>query len=87
MEDNTEHIKPFIPDDVYLPLTAYEYYELKSFLPTIGVYLQESQASYVWNMYRKIDGNNESQPCLCAISAGLWIKAVNYLNDWVKSKP
>jgi hypothetical protein len=83
MESNVTTIPP---DVVIHPLTMAEYLELKDFIFSIGARLPEQKMGYVWNMYNRIRGVNEKQPCGCQSAAKYWVDAINELRRWVESK-
>jgi hypothetical protein len=71
----------------YLPLTEEQFKELDSVLTNeIGAYIPENRMNYIWAMYVTVAGVHEPQPCGCQSAAGLWVKAVNTLNEWVKAR-
>ena len=67
-------------------LTKEEFSELELFITTLGAYLPENKAGYVWGMYNRLREENEPQPCMCASSGGHWKRAVDYLFNWVKEQ-
>lgn len=71
-------------ENKYHPLTEEEYLELKDKIQSIKDYLPEMLLNYVWGTYRKITKSNEHQPCSCGSAAGLWRKAVDVLQDYIK---
>lgn len=83
MEDN---ITTLPPEAVVHPLTLDEYYELKTFIKSIGARLPEGKMGYVWNSYNQLRGVQETQPCGCQSAAGHWVNAINFLKQWVESK-
>ena len=68
------------------PLTLDEFIELDTFINSLGSYLPDNKAAYVWNTFNRLRGENEPQPCTCPSSAGHWKRAVNYLLDWVNTR-
>ena len=64
--------------------TEEEYNELKANMERVKTHLPLDLTGYVWNSYRKIANTYEGQPCSCPSSAGLWIKATNTINDYIK---
>ena len=58
--------------------------ELKEFSSTLGAYLPEDKAPYVWNLYNHLRGENEVRPCTCASSGAHWKRAIDFLYDWTK---
>ena len=52
-------------------LNEQEFLELKEFITTLGAYLPENKAGYVWGMYNRIRDEREPQPCTCASSGAV----------------
>ena len=75
-----------IPSQIIHPLTFDEFIELDKFINSLGSYLPDDKAAYVWNNFNRLRGENEPQPCTCPSSAGHWKRAVNYLLDWVNTR-
>jgi len=73
-------------ENKYHPLTEERFIELRDFIQSIGAYLPENKAPYVWNMYNDLRGEREPQPCTCASSGAHWKRAMDYLYDWVKQR-
>lgn len=67
-----------------MKLTEEEYKELKEFLSTLGAYLPDNKAPYVWNLFNRLRNENEPQPCTCASSGAHWKRAIDFLYDWIK---
>lgn len=70
----------------YHPLTQDQFIELKGFIQSLGAYLPEDKAGYVWNTYNHIRAVNEPQPCTCSSSGALWKGAVDFLANWIKER-
>jgi hypothetical protein len=71
----------------YLPLTEEQFIELDNVLSNeIGAYIPENRMNYIWAWYTVVAGVHEPQPCGCQSAAGLWVKAVKTLNEWVKAR-
>jgi hypothetical protein len=70
----------------YSPLTEAEFIELKGFILSLGAYLPDDKAGYVWNTYNHIRNENQPQPCTCSSSGKLWKGAVDYLYNWIKER-
>lgn len=64
--------------------TEEEYNNLKEQMKRVGTHLPEDIAGLVWRSYEIIAGVREGQPCSCPSSAGLWIKAVGVVNEYIK---
>jgi hypothetical protein len=67
-----------------MTLPEEEIKELKEFLSTLGAYLPEDKAPYVWNLFNHLRGENEPRPCTCASSGAHWKRAIDFLYDWTK---
>jgi hypothetical protein len=70
----------------YLPLSPEEFNELNAFISTLGSYLPENKAHYVWSKYNRIRATNEPQPCTCGSSGAHWKRAIDFLTDWVNQR-
>jgi hypothetical protein len=73
-------------DNKYHPLTEEQYLELKNFLNGIGNYLPTDRVGYIWGTYNTVREINEPQPCTCASAGGMWKRAIDELNAWVKDR-
>lgn len=73
-------------EDKYFPLTSEEFNELNGFISTLGSYLPENRAHYVWSNYNRLRNENEPQPCTCASSGAHWKRATEYLRTWVNER-
>lgn len=73
-------------ENKYTPLTEEQFIELRDFIKTLGAYLPENQAPYVWNTFNHIRGEREPQPCTCASSGAHWKRAIDFLFNWVKER-
>jgi hypothetical protein len=67
-----------------MKITEEQTKELKEFLSTLGAYLPENRANYVWNLYNDLRDERETQPCTCASSGAHWKRAIDFLYDWAK---
>jgi hypothetical protein len=68
----------------YSPLAENEWEEALNIFNTISDRIPENLASTVWYLHLKITGTKENQPCTCASSGKLWLKAVNNIREFVK---
>ena len=75
-----------IPDEVIAPLSREEYQRLKDLMRTIVQHLPENQAPFVWDMFNRLRGMNETRPCTCASAGAHWARAVEHLRNWLKDK-
>lgn len=64
-------------------LTPEEFNELKQFITTLGAYLPENKAPYVWDMYNRLNKTNEPRPCTCSSAGAHWKRAVDFLFNYV----
>jgi hypothetical protein len=71
-------------ENKYHPLTESEYLELKGKIDSIREYLPNMLLDYVWGTYKRLTQSVENQPCGCGSAAGLWRKAVDVLQDYIK---
>ena len=60
---------------------------LKGTLSSITTFIPENTAPYIWENYQKITNTTEGRPCMCGSSAGLWIKSVNAIREYLKTNP
>ena len=60
--------------------------ELKNELSSIGAYLPENKAPYIWNTFNQIRGEQEPRPCMCASAGGHWKRAIDFLHDYAKNR-
>ena len=68
-----------------MELTEEQIKELKEFLSTLGAYMPEDKAPYVWNTFNHLRGENEPRPCTCASSGAHWKRAIDFLYNWAKN--
>ena len=62
-----------------------DYQKLKDNIKEVKDYLPENLLPYIWDNYRIISGNiEEPRPCSCGSAAGLWIKAVDTIKNYIK---
>lgn len=73
-------------ENKYHPLTFEEFQELDATVSSLGAYLPENKAPYIWDNFNKVRGENEQRPCTCASSGAHWKRAVDYLLDWIKQR-
>lgn len=73
-------------ENKFHPLTEQEFTELSDFILSLGGYLPDNKAGYVWSNFNRVRGQNEPQPCTCGSSAGHWKRAVDHLHKWVKER-
>lgn len=69
-----------------MELTEQEFNELKTLVESLGAYLPEDKAPYIWDMYVKLNGVHENRPCTCSSAGGHWKRAVDFLLNYVKNK-
>jgi len=63
--------------------TDSELEELKKVVDDITTHIPKDKASYIWNNYNKIQGSNETQPCMCPSSAKYWGNALRVVKAYV----
>lgn len=81
-----EELKPNVAESKYAPLSLQEFQELNATITSLGAYLPENKAPYVWDMFNRLRGENEQRPCTCASSGAHWKRAVDYLHNWIKER-
>ena len=75
-----------VPDEVIAPLNREEYQRLKDVIRNVNQHLPENQAPFVWDMFNRLRGMNETRPCTCASAGAHWARAVEHLRNWLKDK-
>jgi hypothetical protein len=75
-----------VPDEVIAPLSREEYQRLKDVIRNVNQHLPENQAPFVWDMFNRLRGMNETRPCTCASAGSHWARAVEHLRNWLKDK-
>lgn len=73
-------------ENKYHPLTEEQFIELRDIIRSIGAYLPENLAPYIWDSFNNLRGENEHRPCTCASSGAHWKRAMDYLYNWVKER-
>lgn len=63
--------------------TISEVLELEERMRGIDTFIPDSMMGYVWSNYQKILNTTEPQPCGCRSAAGLWIKAVDTIKQFL----
>jgi hypothetical protein len=81
-----EELKPDVQQSKYHPLSLEEFQALDSTLISIGAYLPENKAPYIWDNFNRVRGENEPRPCTCGSAGAHWKRAVDYLHNWVKER-
>ena len=57
---------------------------LKQTADSIVNHIPTELTDWVWSNYKKISGSLEGKPCSCSSAAGLWLKGVNTIRDYIK---
>lgn len=73
-------------ENKYSPLTEEQFIELRDTIQSIGAYLPENKAPYIWSTFNALRNEREPQPCTCASSGAHWKRAMDYLYNWVKDR-
>jgi len=68
------------------PLTFEEFEELDKTISSLGAYLSENQAPYIWDNFNKLRGENEPRPCMCPSAGAHWKRAVDHLHNWINQR-
>lgn len=69
-----------------MELNEIELTELKRELSQITNRIPENKASYIWNTFNHIRGEREPKPCMCQSAAGHWVRAIEFLRNYVSNK-
>ena len=64
--------------------TLSEVLQLEEEMRVIDTFIPDSKMGYVWNTYQRILNTTEPQPCGCRSAAGLWIKAVDTIKQFLR---
>ena len=73
-------------ENKYHPLTLEEFQELDRTVSSLGAYLPENLAPYIWNNFNKLRNENENRPCMCGSAGAHWKRATDYLRNWVNER-
>ena len=73
-------------ENKYHPLTLEEFNELDVTVSSLGSYLSEDKAPYIWNNFNKLRNENEPRPCMCGSAGAHWKRATDYLRNWVNER-
>jgi hypothetical protein len=72
-------------ENKYFPFNEEQFNDMKSKIGPVKDFVPDNLLHYIWNNYKLISGNvSEAQPCACGSSAGLWLKAVTVIKDYIK---
>lgn len=69
-----------------MELSESELKELKEVLSKINTTIPHDKTGYIWSTFNLLRKENEPQPCLCKSSVGNWVRAVNFLREYVSDK-
>ena len=64
--------------------TKEELKELREIIGSITNRIPQDKVSYIWNNYKRISGDKAPQPCTCKSSAGLWGKALQTIQTYLR---
>lgn len=73
-------------ENKYHPLTFEEFQEMDAIVSSLGAYLPEDKAPYIWDNFNKLRNEREPRPCMCGSAGAHWKRAVDYLTDWTKQR-
>jgi len=73
-------------ENKYHPLTEERFIELRDILQSIGAYLPENKAPYIWDTFNALRNEIEPRPCMCSSAGHHWKRAMDFLHDWVKQR-
>lgn len=66
-----------------MELNKQEFNELKQLVDSITTRIPHEKAGYIWNMFNRLRKENEPQPCTCKSSVGHWVRAIDFLRNYV----
>lgn len=69
-----------------MELNEQEIKELKEVLSTITTRIPFDKAGYIWSTFNHLRKESEPQPCMCKSSAGHWVRAIDFLRNYVNDK-
>ena len=81
-----EELKPNVDESKYTPLNLEEFQELDAKISSLGAYLPENLAPYIWDNFNKLRGLNEPRPCMCGSAGAHWKRATDYLRSWINER-
>jgi hypothetical protein len=81
-----EELKPDLPKSKYHPLSLEEFQELDTTISSLGAYLPENKAPYIWNNFNMLRNENEPRPCMCGSAGAHWKRATDYLRTWINER-
>jgi hypothetical protein len=73
-------------ENKYSPLTEEQFVELQAILSSLGAYLPENKAPFIWDMFNAVRNETETRPCTCSSAGAHWKRAIDHLMNWVKEK-
>jgi hypothetical protein len=69
-----------------MEITDEQFNELKGVVDRITTRIPEDLAGYIWDMFNHLRKENEPQPCMCPSSVSHWVRAINFLRDYVNNR-
>jgi hypothetical protein len=81
-----EELKPNVAQSKYHPLSLEEFQELDRTISSLGAYLPENLAPYIWNTFNHLRNENEPRPCMCGSAGVHWKRATDYLINFVNER-
>lgn len=73
-------------ENKYHPLSLEEFQELDKTISSLGAYLPENLAPYIWNNFNMLRNENEPRPCMCGSAGVHWKRATDYLRTFVNER-
>jgi hypothetical protein len=72
----------------FAPFTYEEFQIIKAEMEAIGVYLPSDATAQrkLWQNCTRIRGKAENQPCSCKSSAGLWVRCIDDIKEFIKAR-
>ena len=80
--------QPPVPESKYAPFTLEEFQIIQAEMNAIGVYLPSDVGAQrkLWQNCVRIRGKAENQPCSCKSSAGLWVRCIDDIKQFIKAR-
>jgi hypothetical protein len=80
--------QPPVPESKYAPFTLEEFQIIQAEMNAIGVYLPSDATAQrkLWQNCVRIRGKAENQPCSCKSSAGLWVRCIDDIKQFINAR-
>ena len=68
-----------------MELTQEQFKELKGVIESITTRIPYEKAGYIWSTFNHLRNENEPEPCMCKSSVGHWVRAIDFLREYIKN--